>query len=86
MDRLRRRRSWQVVDTGSFTAAVNPQQPRTWTELIFLSFALLSSTGIGDVVPVRPVARALAAIEMFVGVMYLATVVSRLVGLTVPRR
>ncbi|URI09064.1 ion channel [Aquincola tertiaricarbonis] len=76
----------QALQPGSFTAAVNPQQPRTWTELIFLSFALLSSTGIGDVVPVRPVARALAAIEMFVGVMYLATVVSRLVGLTVPRR
>lgn len=76
----------QALQPGSFTAAIDPQAPRTWTELMFLSFALLSSTGIGDIVPVRPVARALSAIEMFVGVMYLAAVVSRLIGLTVPRR
>ena len=53
---------------------------------IFLSFALLSSTGIGDVIPVRPLARGLASLEMLVGVMYLAVVVSRLVGLTLLRR
>ena len=49
---------------------------------MYLSFALLSSTGIGDVIPLSPIARAVAAIEMFVGVMYLAAVVSRLIGLT----
>jgi len=76
----------QVWQPGSFLAAVNPEQPRTWTELMFLSFALLSSTGIGDVIPVKPPARALASIEMFTGVMYLAAVVSRLIGLTLIRR
>lgn len=76
----------QAVQPGSFSAAVNPQEPRTWTELMFLSFALLSSTGIGDVIPVRPLARALTALEMFAGVMYLAAVVSRLIGLTLLRR
>jgi hypothetical protein len=53
---------------------------------MFLSFALLSSTGIGDVIPLRPLARALTSLEMFVGVMYLAAVVSRLIGLTLLRR
>ncbi len=72
----------QALVPGSFTAAISPGEPRSWTELMFLSFALLSSTGIGDVVPVRPHARALASIEMFVGVIYLAAVVSRLIGLT----
>ncbi len=72
----------QALQPGSFSAAVNPESPRTWTELMFLSFALLSSTGIGDVIPLRPPARALASVEMFVGVMYLAAVVSRLIGLT----
>ncbi|SEL21831.1 Ion channel [Roseateles sp. YR242] len=72
----------QAVQPGSFSAAVNPAEPRTWTELMFLSFALLSSTGIGDVIPVRPLARAVTTIEMFTGVMYLAAVVSRLIGLT----
>jgi len=76
----------QAWQPGSFAAAVNADQPRTWTELMFLSFALLSSTGIGDVIPVRPLARGLASLEMFVGVMYLAAVVSRLIGLTLLRR
>lgn len=76
----------QAVQPGSFGAAINPEQPRSWTELMFLSFALLSSTGIGDVIPLRPMARALTSLEMFVGVMYLAAVVSRLIGLTLLRR
>ncbi len=76
----------QAWQPGSFLAAVDPAAPRTWTELVFLSFALLSSTGIGDVIPVKPPARALAAVEMFAGVMYLAAVVSRLIGLTLVRR
>jgi len=76
----------QALQPGSFAAAVHPEQPRSWTELMFLSFALLSSTGIGDVIPVRPLARALTSLEMFVGVMYLAAVVSRLIGLTLLRR
>ena len=76
----------QELQPGSFAAAVNAEAPRTWTELMFLSFALLSSTGIGDVIPIKPVARALATLEMFAGVMYLAAVVSRLIGLTLLRR
>jgi hypothetical protein len=75
----------QALQPGSFSAAVNPDSPRTWTELMFLSFALLSSTGIGDVIPLKPPARALASVEMFAGVMYLAAVVSRLIGLTLLR-
>lgn len=72
----------QLLQPGAFTSAVNPQAARSWTELMYLSFALLSSTGIGDVVPLTVHARAIAAVEMFTGVMYLATVVSRLIGLT----
>ncbi len=73
----------QTLQPGCFSAAVNPQAPRTWTEMLFLSFALLSSTGIGDVIPITVHTRAVAALEMFVGVMYIALVVSRLIGLTV---
>ena len=76
----------QALQPGCFSAAVNPGAPRTWTELMYMSFALLSSTGIGDVFPITPHARALAALEMFVGVMYLAAVVSRLIGLTLQKR
>jgi hypothetical protein len=76
----------QVLEPGSFGAAVHAERLRTWTELMYLSFALLSSTGIGDVIPLSPIARAVASLEMFVGVMYLAGVVSRLIGLTLLRR
>lgn len=65
---------------------MNAGEPRNWTELMYLSFALLSSTGIGDVIPLTAHARATASIAMFVGVMYLAAVVSRLIGLTLPQR
>ncbi len=76
----------QAVSPGAFAGAVDPGDPRKWSELLFLSFALLSSTGIGDVIPLTPAARAIASLEMFVGVMYLTLVVSRLVGLTLRQR
>ena len=44
---------------------------------------MLSSTGIGDVIPLTAHARALASVEMFVGLIYLAAVVARLIGFTV---
>jgi hypothetical protein len=76
----------QTLQPDSFAGALRPGEPRTWTELMYLSFALLSSTGIGDVIPVSGPARGLASVEMFVGVMYLASVVSRLIGLTLQGR
>ena len=76
----------QAIDPGSFTAALNAQDPRTWMELLFLSFTTLSSTGLSDVVPVRPFARSLVMIEQLAGLAYVAMVVSRLVGLLVLSR
>lgn len=72
----------QELQPGTFAAAVNGAAPRTWSELNYLSFALLSSTGIGDVIPLTVHARALCSIEMLVGLMYLAAVVARLIGFT----
>jgi hypothetical protein len=77
---------WQAIEPGSFTAAVDPQADRTWMELLFLSFTTLSSTGLGDVIPIKAFARALVMIEQIAGVAYIAMVVSRLVGLTVMHR
>ena len=75
----------QAVAPASFTAAVDPQAPRTWVELLFLSFTTLSSTGLSDIVPIRPFARSLVMFEQLAGIAYVAMVVSRLVGLTVMR-
>jgi hypothetical protein len=71
---------------GSFSAPINPGGPRTWMELLFLSFALLSSVGLSDILPVTGMARALVMLESFAGVMYMALVVSRLISLTILRR
>ena len=76
----------QAIDPGSFIAAENPDADRTWMELLFLSFTTLSSTGLSDVVPVQPFARALVMIEQLAGLTYVAMLVSRLVGLTVMAR
>jgi len=75
----------QVIWPGSFTAALAPDSPRTWVELLFLSFTTLTSTGLSDVVPVQPHARALVMLEQLAGVMYVALVISRIVGLTLYR-
>jgi hypothetical protein len=76
----------QAIEPGSFIAAIDPTGDRSWTELLFLSFTTLSSTGLSDVIPVKPFARALVMLEQLAGVAYLAMVVSRLVSLTVLRR
>jgi hypothetical protein len=76
----------QAIQPGSFIAAIDPEADRTWMELLFLSFTTLSSTGLSDVVPVEPFARALVMIEQLAGVAYIAMVVSRLVGLLVMSR
>jgi hypothetical protein len=75
----------QILAPGSFVAAVDPQAARSWMELLFLSFTTLSGVGLGDVLPIRPWARALVMLEEFAGVMYIALVVSRLIGLTIVR-
>ena len=76
----------QAVEPGSFIAAIDPEQDRSWMELLFLSFTTLTSTGLSDVVPVEPFARSMVMIEQLAGLGYVAMVVSRLVGLTILRR
>lgn len=70
---------------GSFVGSVEPDRPRSWIELLFLSFATLSSVGNGDIMPLGPQARVLVMFEQIAGVGYIATVVSRLIGLTIVR-
>jgi hypothetical protein len=77
---------WQAIEPGSFTAAVHAGRDRTWVELLFLSFTNLSSTGLSDVVPVKPFARSLVMLEQLAGLAYIAMLVSRLVGLLVLSR
>ena len=76
----------QILQPGSFTALVHGSDPRTWMELLFLSFTNLSSTGLSDVAPITPHARSVVMIEQLAGLAYVALFVSRLVGLTISRQ
>ena len=75
----------QSIYPGSFAGLVEPERPRRWLELLYLSFSNLSATGLSDVMPLGSPARVLVMLEQFAGVGYIATVVSRLIGLTIVR-
>jgi hypothetical protein len=76
----------QVVWPGSFTDSVDPGDPQTWFELLFLSFTNLTSVGLSDILPISAQARSVVMIEQVAGLMYVALVISRIVGLTVARQ
>ena len=71
------------LHSGAFSGPVNAADgPRAW---LYFSFVTLTTVGYGDVLPVHPAARSLAALEAVVGPLYLAILVARLVSLTAPR-
>ncbi|MFN2565841.1 MAG: ion channel [Gemmatimonadaceae bacterium] len=76
----------QGLQPGSFGYGGDGLAPRSWTELLYLSVAVLSSVGLSDIMPVTPMARALVMLESFAGIMYVALVVSRLINLTANAR
>jgi hypothetical protein len=76
----------QAISPGSFIAYAHAQDPRTWSDLLFLSFTTLSSTGLSDILPVKPHARSVVMFEQVAGVFYLAMVVTRLIGLSAMRK
>ncbi|MGY3558702.1 voltage-gated potassium channel Kch [Bradyrhizobium sp. USDA 4463] len=51
------------------------------SKVFYLSFATLTTTGYGDIVPVHPWARSLCNIEAVIGQLYPATLLARLVTL-----
>ncbi|WP_205472482.1 potassium channel family protein [Nocardioides sp. SYSU D00038] len=75
----------QVLWPGSFVGA-GPPGDRPWFDLLFLSFTTLTSVGLSDVLPVEPHARSFVMVEQVAGVLYVALVIARLVGLNARRR
>ncbi|UMG92305.1 ion channel [Nocardioides sp. TF02-7] len=61
-------------------------EPLPWFHLLFLSFTNLTSVGLSDIYAVKDNARSLVMIEQLAGVLYIALIVARLVGLTRRRR
>jgi hypothetical protein len=76
----------QAIWPGSFTGGFGAPETRSWFELLFLSFTNLTSVGLSDILPVLPQARSWVMIEQVAGLLYVALVVSRVVGLTIARQ
>ena len=74
----------QVVWPQSFSNAGGFEH--SWFELLYLSFSVLTSVGLSDLVAVGAQARSVVMVEMMTGVFYIAMVVSRMVGLTILRQ
>jgi hypothetical protein len=77
-----------VIDPGSFASSGPAGHTASMlrigkgdTAVLYFSFTTLTTLGYGDIVPTSPVSRMLASIEAITGQLYLAVLVSRLVGL-----
>lgn len=66
---------------GSFVDGATPDGPVMWQQLIYYSYATLTTMGYGDVLPVSWWARSFAGAEAVIGVLYLAILMARLVGM-----
>lgn len=73
----------QVLWPGSFISygTPDPGEALPWFELLYLSFTTLTSVGLSDVYPVIDHSRALVMVEQVAGVLYVALVIARFVGL-----
>ena len=68
---------------GAFTGAVDGRGSLPWT---YYSFVTLTTMGYGDIMPVHPLARAVAVLEALTGQLYLAIMLARLVSLELQSR
>ncbi len=71
---------YQLLSVHGFSAN-DSGRAHTWFDMLFLSFTCLSGVGLGDTVPLAPMAKSLVMLAEFAGVMYVALVVSRLVNM-----
>lgn len=62
-------------------ASNNPKGTVSYPDLVYFSMTTLTSTGYGEITPVSPAARALAMLQQWIGVMFVAILIARLTGL-----
>lgn len=70
----------EVTRPGAFIDISAPDTRVVWQQLIYFSYVTLTTLGYGDVMPVDWWARAAANLESVIGVLYIAILVGRLVG------
>jgi Ion channel len=70
----------EAIHPGSFVQASTPASSLPRGSMIYLSLATLTTLGYGDIVPMTPISRMVAALEAVAGVLYIAITVARLVS------
>ena len=68
-------------DALAMDAARHPHHTMDWSDCVFYSFVTLTSLGYGDILPMTQQARSLSMLEAVSGIMYVAILIARLVGL-----
>ena len=73
----------ETLHPGSFQINVDTVDPTEirWRTLIFFSFMTLTTIGLGDVTPITVQVQSLTAIEGVIGVLYVAVLIARVVGI-----
>ncbi|MBW7961017.1 potassium channel family protein [Bradyrhizobium sp. BR 10261] len=74
------------LDPAAFVSMKVEDSPSLASEVIYFSFATMTTTGYGDVAPLHPVARSLCNMEAIFGQLYPATLLARLVTLEIEHR
>lgn len=59
---------------------------RTWSDFFYYSLVTLTTLGYGDITPVTASARSFSVMEAIIGILYIAVLVARLVGLYHPTK
>ncbi|HOK28468.1 MAG TPA: ion channel [Methanomassiliicoccaceae archaeon] len=70
----------EIIYPGSFVDSANPSESMNFHTSMYYSFVTLATLGYGDIVPVTQEARGLVIVEVLTGVLYMAILISRLVG------
>jgi hypothetical protein len=75
-----------LATTEAFSGLTITDSPALASNLIYFSFATMTTVGFGDIAPVHPLARSLSNIEAIIGQLYPATLLARLVTLELEHR
>jgi hypothetical protein len=73
----------EFLSPGSFNN-ISPFGQGASADLTYFSFVTLTTLGYGDITPLSLQARSFAALEAVTGVLYIATLVARLIGMYRP--
>lgn len=66
---------------GNFNITLAVGERADWTDFIYFSFTVLTSTGFGEITPATRLARSIVIVQQVMGVMYVAFLIARLTEL-----